>query len=247
MLFRAHLRSVIHLPAVAAASAVVAACSSSSSGKTGGGVSLSGIEALLEPDAGSCSSPGGPAQGPPDDHCYEPDGGAIVQPTTQAACYADAGPPGTGDDGGGSADGGADAGNIGNCGDPDYGPTMYGDHGGDDDCKYDVTWTSTPVCRNQPVYFTVIVTHLTDGSPLTGANPRPDVVLDCQYPVPNGPDGRPTARAQSPEVAPGTYVVGPIVFDKPGKWVFRFHFREECLDLSPESPHGHAAFYVDVP
>lgn len=180
-------------------------------------------------------------QGPPDDHCYEPDGGAIIQPTTTAACYADGSTPATGDDGGGG-----DAGNIGNCGDPAYGPTMDGDHGGDDDCKYDVTWTSTPVCRNQPVYFTVIVTHRTDGSPLTGANPRPDVVLDCQYPVPNGPDGKPTAREQSPEITPGTYVVGPVVFDRPGKWVFRFHFREECLD-SPESPHGHAAFYVNVP
>jgi hypothetical protein len=248
MLFRARVRSIVLLPAGAATAVLVAACSSSSSGNGGGGVSLSGVEAFLEPDAGSCSSPGGPAQGPQDDHCYEPDGGAIVQPTTEAACSADAGPTGMGDDGGGSADGGGgDAGNIGNCGDPDYGPTMYGVHGGDDDCKYDLTWTSTPVCRNQPVYFTVIVTHRTDGSPLTGANPRPDVVLDCQYPVPNGPDGKPTARAQSPEVAPGTYIVGPIVFDKPGKWVFRFHVREECVDLSRESPHGHAAFYVDVP
>ncbi len=252
MLFRAGFRSFIHLPVLAATSAVVAACSSSSSGGSGGGgTSLSDVEAVLEPDAGSCSSPGGPVQGPPDDHCYASDGGAIVQPTTAAACYADAGPPGTGDDAGSGGDaggdGGADAGNIGNCGDPTYGPTMYGQHGGDDDCKYDVTWTSTPVCRNQPVYFTLIVTRRTDGSPLTGANPRPDVVLDCQFPVPNGPDGKPTARAQSPEVAPGTYVLGPIVFDKPGKWTFRFHFREECLDLSPESPHGHAAFWVEVP
>jgi hypothetical protein len=48
-------------------------------------------------------------------------------------------------------------------------------------------------------------------------------------------------------VAPGVYVVGPVVFDKSGDWVFRFHFNEECLDVSPESPHGHAAFHITVP
>jgi hypothetical protein len=46
---------------------------------------------------------------------------------------------------------------------------------------------------------------------------------------------------------PGVYVVGPIVFDVAGRWVFRFHFHQECLDISPESQHGHAAFYIDVP
>jgi hypothetical protein len=129
---------------------------------------------------------------------------------------------------------------------------MFNTTGSDDDCKYDVSWQSTPICENQPVYFTVIVTKREDGSPLLGvetggsfvpANPRPDVVLDCNHPIPNTP--RP--RDLSPMVAPGTYVVGPIAFDKPGRWIFRFHFNEECLDVSPESPHGHAAFYIDVP
>jgi hypothetical protein len=41
--------------------------------------------------------------------------------------------------------------------------------------------------------------------------------------------------------------VGPIVFDQPGKWVVRFHFFENCDDLVEDSPHGHAAFYVQVP
>lgn len=256
MFFRARALSIIRGSPFAAALAVVAACSSSTSGGGGSSPSLGSVPGILEPDASVCSSPGGPVSGPDDTHCWEPDGGAIVQPTTQAACYADAAAGGGGgDDGGGmSADAalpgdGGDAGmpDIGNCGDPDYGPTMYNDHGGDDDCKYDVAWTSSPICLNQPVYFTVIVTHRTDGTALTGANPRPDVVLDCDHPIPNGPDGKPTARAQSPEIAPGTYVVGPVVFDKSGKWVFRFHFREECLDNSAESPHGHAAFYVNVP
>jgi hypothetical protein len=133
-----------------------------------------------------------------------------------------------------------------------YGAVEYNNWGADDDCKYDVSWQSTPICENQPVYFTVIATNRTDGSPLTGvelngqlapANPRPDVVLDCRYPIPN----MPMPRDPSPDVGPGTYVVGPIVFDRKGRWVLRFHFSEECNDFSPESPHGHIAFYVDVP
>ncbi len=251
MHFHARAHSIVRGSSFVAAIAVIAACSSSSSGggNSSGPLSLSQVGPLLEPDAGSCSSPGGPVTGPEDQHCYESDGGAIIQPTSTPGCYADAAAPSPGDDGGGGGDdgGGMDAGDIGNCGDSDYGATEYNDHGSDDDCKYDVQWTSTPICLNQPAYFTVIVTKRTDGSALTGANPRPDVVLSCDHPVPNGPDGKPTARAQSPEVAPGTYVVGPIVFDKSGKWVFRFHFNEECLDISAESPHGHAAFWVNVP
>lgn len=198
----------------------------------------------------SCASPGGAVMGPADTHCDAPDGGRIVQVTTQAGCFADAGAP-AGDDGGadasagdGGGDGGganADAGDIGNCGDPAYGPTMYGQSGSDDDCKYDLTWTSTPICENQNVYFTVTVKKRTDGSPVKGANVRPDVVLDCAHPIPNNPTD------PSPEPTPGTYTVGPIVFDQPGKWVVRFHVFENCFDLADDSPHGHAAFYVQVP
>jgi hypothetical protein len=102
------------------------------------------------------------------------------------------------------------------------------------------------------VYFTVVVTKREDNSPLLGvetggsfvpANPRPDVVLSCNHPIPNSP----APRNPSPSVAPGTYVVGPVVFDQPGDWVFRFHFNEECLDIAPDSPHGHSAFHIQVP
>jgi hypothetical protein len=220
----------------AVAIGLVIACSSKSSGND---ITLANVDNLLEPNAGSCASPGGPVAGPQDDHCDLPDGGTIVQPTTMAGCFADAGPPG--DDGGGDDGGGVDAGDIGNCGDGDYGATMNGTSGSDDDCKYNVTWTSTPICENQETYFVVSVSKRTDNSPLTGANARPDVVLNCEHPISNLP------RDPSPEISPGTYIVGPIVFDQPGKWVFRFHFNEDCLDLAPDSPHGHAAFYINVP
>ena len=165
-----------------------------------------------------------------------PDGGKIIQITTTAACTGDAGSAPVGDGGA------ADAGNIGNCGDPGFGATLYGAAGADDDCKYDVTWTSTGICRNVPVTFTVTATHRTDGSALTGAGVVPDVVLSCTHPVPNSP----APKDPSPEIAPGKYTVGPMVFDEPGKWVVRFHFDPNCAD-APASPHGHAAFWVEVP
>lgn len=232
-------------PACILALAAVAACSTknNSGGDSG------------PPEAGNCAMPGAAATGPADTHCVGPGGMPIVQVTTTAGCYADAASAGDDAGGGGgdaatdaSADAAADAptdasgdGNIGNCGDDRYGPTMFGNAGSDDDCKYDVKWTSTPICRDMPVYFTVTATRRSDGSPLTGAPAIPDVVLDCAHPIPNNP------IMPSPEPMPGVYTVGPIIFDMPGRWVFRYHFREECMDFSAESPHGHAAFYVDVP
>jgi hypothetical protein len=215
---------------IAGACVVLAlACSNNNSG--GSGVS-------------SCASPGAAAQGPADSHC-----GGTIQVVDPAACSAgdDGGATGddggaTGDDGGATGDdgGGGDAGDIGNCNDPGFGATMYGNSGADDDCKYDVSWTSDPICENQNVYFTVTVAYRSDHTPVTGANAQPDVALNCTHIIPNHP------AETSPEISPGVYRVGPIVFDLPGRWVFRFHFFETCND-SPDSPHGHAAFYLDVP
>jgi hypothetical protein len=39
---------------------------------------------------------------------------------------------------------------------------------------------------------------------------------------------------------------GPLRFDRSGRWVVRFHFYEDCND-GESSPHGHIAFFVDVP
>jgi hypothetical protein len=220
------------------------ACSSSS-GSGGGGPSLGDIQPFLEPNAATCASPGGPVIGPADTHCVGPGGVAIVQPTTMAGCYADAATGNAGGDDGGGAAAGDDGGggNIGNCGQSAYGATMDGNVSADDDCKYNVMWTSTPICENQPVYFTVQVSRRDNDVPVSGANTRPDVVLNCVHPIPNTPK----PRDPSPEVAPGVYIVGPIAFDMPGTWVVRFHFNENCFDFSPQSPHGHAAFYVQVP
>jgi hypothetical protein len=116
---------------------------------------------------------------------------------------------------------------------------MYNADGDDDDCKYHVSWTSTPVRENTNVTFNVTLTKLADMTPATGASLRAEVYLNDTHP------------AQPPPVAKessgGQYSLGPIKFDAPGDWTVRFHFFEDCNDTQPDSPHGHAAFFVRVP
>jgi hypothetical protein len=187
---------------------------------------------VLGLSAVACSkATGGPVTGDADMHCV----GMPAQPTSQNDCHltapADAGPAP------------ADAGS-------DYGLTMFDSEGDDDDCKYHVKWTATAISEGTNVTFTVVATNKTDGSPLTGTTPTTgvgvganvyaEVYLDDTHPAPN------TVQS-SDETVPGTYAVGPIQFDAPGKWTVRFHFFEDCSDIADDSPHGHAAFYVDVP
>jgi hypothetical protein len=159
----------------------------------------------------------------------------MVQQTLQSSCNVSVLP----DAGGGGAGGGTGAGGSGG-GAPEYGATMYGSEGDDDDCKYHVHWSSTPIAENRDITFTVSATKKTDNSPLTGASPLAEVYLNSMHPAPN-------TNQTAVEGPAGTYKVGPIRFDAPGRWTVRFHFFENCVDLLPTSPHGHAAFYVDVP
>ena len=135
---------------------------------------------------------------------------------------------------------------------PTYGPTMFNDEGDDDDCKYHVSWTSTPIAENQNVTFTVTAHYKATGTPnppacsgcpvegLNTSNMLLEVFLNDIHPAPN------TTQVVT-STTPGVYSIGPILFDAPGTWTVRFHFFELCADLLPDSPHGHAAFYVDVP
>jgi hypothetical protein len=172
---------------------------------------------------GGCSSnstgPSGPAGGPVmgalDMHC------SGMDPTVVGVCMM----------GGEPSDAGAPT--------IDYGPTMFNAAGDDDDCKYNVTWTSTPVRENTNVTFTVVLTKLADMTVATGAKTRAEVYLNDTHPAAPPPEA-----SESP---PGTYKVGPIKFDAPGDWTVRFHFFEDCDDAPADSPHGHAAFFVRVP
>jgi len=188
----------------------------------------------------SCSNstlpPGGPLFGMQDTHCTAPNGTMITQITSQADCQtsncANEGPPCSPDAGPPQPDAAVP--------EPEFGATMFNNSGNDDDCKYFVTWTSTPIQQNTNVFFTVVATTTVAPGPATGANIFAEVYLDNEHEAP------PTNQA-AVESPPGTYKVGPILFDAAGAWTVRFHLNENCKDLVDDSPHGHAAFYVDVP
>lgn len=170
---------------------------------------------------------GGPVSGAEDMHCVAPDGGVTTQPTDQGSCQArpDARPPGTPD---------ADTTSS------DYGPTMYNTEALDDDCKYAMSWSSTPIYENYDVHFTLTLKTAVDMQLATGAGPLAEVFL-------NDTHGAPPTDQTAKEISPGVYDIGPIQFDAPGMWTIRFHVYHDCLDLVETSPHGHAAFYVNVP
>lgn len=232
-------------------------------------VACPGSTTCPEPDAGSTGGSagaaviGGAVPGPVDSHCYRAgpaDGGSTYQPqpVEVASCAApgpalnpDAGLPPS-----------------------PYRATEFNAAGNDDDCKYLVSWTSTPIAKGTPVTFFVAVQYATTGAPLTGlgngdggAGPLPSCPPDgplrpeLYVEIGGDPDGGlvnhinpepAVAGGDYPifETAPGSgvYQIGPAAFfDESGLWYVRFHFNGNCCDALPDSPHGHAAFYVTVP
>jgi hypothetical protein len=172
------------------------------------------------PQVIACAVTGGPAAGEADGHCTV-GGVSRAQPTSEASCSA---------------------------ADPDghaHGrfPTsvpLFGAEGDDEDCKYHLAWSSTPICQNTSVHFTVSVTRKADGTPMTGDQPYVDATLDNFHIAPN-------LVPSASETTPGTYRIGPILFDLPGRWAALFHLRPTCSAALPDSPHARVAFYVDVP
>lgn len=179
----------------------------------------------------ACSAPsdrvtqgtaGGAVSGAADTHCLG-DAGRIAVATHPAAC--DPGPGATG----------ADATSA-----PAFGDTRFNHEADDDDCKYHVSWSSTPIRRAEDVSFELTASRTVDDQPAVGAAPWAEVYLDSTHPAPN-------TMQEGEEESPGLYRVGPIRFDAPGIWTMRYHLYSDCVDLSADSPHGHVAFYVEVP
>jgi hypothetical protein len=206
----------------------------------------------------ACGSDNSPATstaaavaGPADTHCtvngveIKQEIGMCVVPeagsTTSALSIYDAGAGAGAADAGGVDDAGADdaGADAGDNGGSDFGATLYNAEGDDDDCKYHVSWTSTVVKENAGVTFDVKVIRRIDGKPATGANVQIEAYLTSSQPTP-------TVDIPSKELGGGAYRVGPVVFDHAGTWTVRFHVYETCTD-APDSPHGHAAFFVNVP
>lgn len=177
---------------------------------------------------GGARTAGGPVAGPADMHCMGASGDTMAQVVDYAQCNPGSMPSAHGD-----MEHDAAAGEL-------YGAPMCGTQAADDDCKYHLAWSSTPIYRNHDVTITLALKMLSSGAAVAGAPVRAEVFLDDVHPAPN-------TGTRSTERAAGTYDVGPIRFDAPGRWTVRFHFFEECTDAVEDSPHGHASFYVDVP
>lgn len=204
-----------------------AACSSSGTGTTSTTTSTGSGGS----GGGSVGS-GGPVEGPADAHC-----GANSQVVNAANCN-----PAPGAGGGSSSSTSTGAGGTTGAGGEasEYGATLNNAEGDDDDCKYHLAWTATPISQNKDVTFTAVITTKADGKPLAVGDTDIEVFLTDTHPAPNSD----TKITESPA---GTYTMGPVKFDAAGKWTVRFHIHEDCVDLTEDSPHGHVAFFVNVP
>jgi len=173
----------------------------------------------------------GEVSGINDTHCQGGDAGVKRQVVNYASC-------GLGEGGSTTTKAGTDGGGGGG---DESAAVLYNNIGFDDDCKYGVQWEATPIAQKKDVYFQVVLTATTNNNAVTGAAPYVEAFLDPTHPALDG-----SQKPTSIEVTPGTYVIGPYQFDAPGAWTARFHFFGTCPD-APDSPHGHAAFFVAVP
>ncbi len=165
-----------------------------------------------------CSPSGGPVDGGVDDHCS----GVPVIAVDPSVC--------TSSSAAGEADAGAE----------EAASVLYNTEGYDDDCKYHVTWSASSICENSDVTLQVHLTKKSDGTGVSGATPWAEVFLGDESH--SSPFGNQSYR----EGANGMYTIGPIRFDQAGHWTLKFHFFPDSCD-APASPHGHVAFYVNVP
>jgi hypothetical protein len=210
------------------------------------GLLLSASCSSDKPANTSTGPAGGLVMGDADTHC-DMQTPVVVDPAACTTPEASMGAGGAPPEAGSSSQAGASDCNAEH--DAQYGETLYGDSGDDDDCKYEAHWTSTPIRLNEDATFTVTAKDLTTGKPLEAladgklALTRVEVYQPCKL-TRRAPAQ--DSNATFKETAPGEYTGGPLLFDQSGRWVVRFHFYEQCLD-GDTSPHGHIAFFVEVP
>jgi hypothetical protein len=199
--------------------------SGGTAGRDGGpsDVPMDGGADVRDGSSADLGEAGGMVPGPADLHCMN------VPPITvsQASCRTDAGAPPEGDGG-----------------EPEP-PVQNNTEADDDDCKYHIRWTSTPIYRGMPVTFTVTVTNKANNTPIpfpanAGFEVAGVLASDDTVVLPN------TSPMQMLGMN-GMWTFGPVRFDNSGDWKITFHIREDCSDNEEDSPHGHATFLVRVP
>jgi len=227
------------------------------------GVSCSDEDETQVPPLAACTDAlaSGHTTGPASNHCVAADGSAIVQAIGACSTGAETEEHEEGEEheeeeheheaDAGEHEHEADAGEHEHEADAgedhdhehDYREPNFGTEADDDDCKYRVSFTNTCIAVGEPVMFSLSLTRKQDGQPGSGTNPAfPEVFLESD--VTHISPSNDITATEGPD---GTYRIGPVIFDVPGRWVIRFHYFENCSDVAPDSPHGHAAFYIDVP
>jgi hypothetical protein len=191
--------------------------------------------------------------GASDTHCA----GRPLGVSDPTICMVVGANPGAGDTSAGGASAGGASGTAGSADcnmshDSGYGDNLYNSSGDDDDCKYHVTWSATPIQKNQPFTLTITATNKTTGAPLetiAAQDPGKPALSRIEPFMPCEPSHlAPTSDYEAPvtQIGPGKFTVGPVVFDESGRWVIRYHFYEECFN-NVTTPHAHIAFFVEVP
>jgi len=229
-------------------------------GVTAGGATTAGTTAAGSTSAGATtagsasggSATGGMVMGPANTRCE----GRTPYKVNPNGCFLQVEPPEFSNGGSsGAASPSAGTGGMSDCNfdhDAGYGDPLFNDSGDDDDCKYHVTWSSTPIQKNQPFTLTVTATNLLSGEPLGNlpdqtpgtvalSRMEPYVPCDAVHLPPTS-----TLEAPATETGPGTFSLGPVVLDESARWAMRFHFYGDCFNNSA-TPHAHIAFFVDVP
>ena len=105
----------------------------------------------------------------------------LAQPTSAASCRPMLG--------GGTPDAGTD-----------YGATMYNTGGNDDDCKYVVNWSATPIAPEEDVTFTVAVVNTVDRHRRRGRIPMPRSI--CPLRTTSSPSTNPPVTESTPGSTP---------------------------------------------
>jgi hypothetical protein len=158
----------------------------------------------------------------PDLRCIDADGGAITKPVLLLACGVD-----------------SDAGAGGRGLEEDEFEHEEPVEIDDDECKFHVVMRRTCNATPGPLNFLVAATQRSDGSPAMGAEPYFEAFLGLTHVAPN-------SGATAAEVSPGTYTIGPLFLDQPGRWTLILHLYGRCSMTAPATPHAHATFTMDV-
>jgi hypothetical protein len=214
---------------IGGARAMGGAAGTSSSMNGSGGSAGTTVTPCPPDNPTACPASGGftPACGA--GHCTDSSGKPIVQATTYDTCHPDRLPT-------------MGVGHPVNAMKGKFLPTLHGNEGDDDQCKYHVKVAVDNTAENQDVNFTLNATNLGDGSPVKDNDPTPavDVFLTAMHLAPK-------TDVKSMMTSPGTFKVGPVRFDQCGEWTARFHFFNHCGNDFTDSPYASIAFYVNVP